>query len=98
MKCDIRKLGYVWVSVDACDIHHGATVYKKIGGREYTLLTEVDVGDNLIQAQDGTRFLQTGPFHFMSVAADNKYFIRVTPYEIYEAVQEIEDLGSDWDK
>lgn len=98
MYCDIRALGYVWVAVKACHIHHGATVYKKIGGKEYTLLSEVNVGGNVIEASAGTRFLQTGPYHFLSVQGDKEFFIRATPYEVYEAVQEIEDMGSDWDK
>lgn len=98
MKFDIRRMQYVWVEVRAQDIEHGCTVYKAINGAEYTLLSEVIVGDTKVLSPDGVKFIHRSGHTYSTIPGDKMLFVRVTPQDVYYAVDEIESLGSDWNK
>lgn len=98
MKCNIRGLQYVWVEVSAGNIDHGATVYKRMNGDAYTLLERVVVGETTIESGDNSRFIHKANHRYDTISADTILLLKVTPDDIYYAVDEIYDGGSDWNK
>ncbi|AZU98043.1 hypothetical protein SEPL_324 [Salmonella phage SE_PL] len=99
MSYNIRMVpNEVWFQIQAKYVEHNTTVYKKPDGKQYTLLDHVTVGESTIQCTQETKFLYSGMHKYESISGDTVFWIKATLDDIHDIVEEIDSMGSDWNK
>jgi|AGFS01.1.fsa_nt_gi hypothetical protein len=88
----------VWFQLEAINIDHNTSVYKKPEGKEYTLLDHVTIGDSTVECTQDTVFLYSGNHRYESISSSTVFWVKATLSEIYDIAEEIESMGSDWNK
>lgn len=88
----------VWFQIEAKYVDHNSVVYKKPEGKSYTLFDYVTVGDTTVQSTPDTKFLYSGNHNYQSISSSTVFWIKASLNDIYELVDEIDSMGSDWDR
>lgn len=96
---NIRQIpNELWFKIEAKYIEHNTVVYKKPEGKQYTLLNSVTVGEHTVQCNQDTKFLYSGNHNYESISSETVFWIKETQDNVYNIIDEIYNMGSDWNK